>query len=452
MTKRSTESGQSKSSPPRAIRGRSMTPRSAYRSKRSPHRVRRRRKRRLWIVTILIAAGIGWFFSQMPEPAPVPVKVPLSEILLQAESSGTSKSAQTAEESASKQEMKTAALKSGSTPPTPQAEPTTKPETSATPEQKQPEQKQPEQKQPEQKQPEQKQPEQKQTTITPRKQPPSETVSAPAKTEEMTTDITPLLTSPPPAKPAPKRVVSLAEPEKVTIPIQTIKPRKGEKKAPASVESDAPPPKCTVALGDGTRFPLMKTISAGRYDIAKTGNVHDLKPFLNPMKLNRVRVESPFLIQKREVTIAMFRRYVHAVLAMKNSPKKSARQDRIGLHWNKDNAEDHQAVTGISHEAAMDYVSWLNSETSCRFRLPSKTEWAAAVLAAHTGSETPLDDTVAGFRNLLRGVREWSRTSCGTGFLLLGEDNWVTIPANGGSVCMPSMISVAGFRVVRLPD
>ncbi|MBF0369209.1 MAG: SUMF1/EgtB/PvdO family nonheme iron enzyme [Magnetococcales bacterium] len=216
-----------------------------------------------------------------------------------------------------------------------------------------------------------------------------------------------------------------------------------DSKEPVKV-ADLPWKSCLLLDDDGSAYPDLTQIPAG--ELAISGDhANGLSPYLKPHGLERVHTETPFLIQRHEVTREQFKRYVDFVGRLPDGSQKSERLLRIGRQW-QGHDTGSQNVSGVSWEGAWDYTDWLSQQTGCEYRLPSREEWGAAVIHHFNdnpsmGRNTPLD-------RLLRGVREWSRSSCPSGYYLLGEDDWTAMPNVGQLVCMPQSLAVAGFRVV----
>ncbi|MBF0270495.1 MAG: SUMF1/EgtB/PvdO family nonheme iron enzyme [Magnetococcales bacterium] len=205
---------------------------------------------------------------------------------------------------------------------------------------------------------------------------------------------------------------------------------------------------CLSKWPDGTLYPDLLPVPAGEYRLH--ANSQEIKPFLAPHGLNKIQIKEPFLIEKNEVTLKAFRRYVAVVDKMSAGADKERLKAHIGLHWNKDESET-TPVKGISWEAAWDYTDWLGRETGCAYGLPSREQWGAAVLLLDGAKETASKAGILSgesLKRLLWGVREWTVTPCAGGYYLVGEDDFVPLPEVRSATCMPAMLSVAGFRVV----
>jgi formylglycine-generating enzyme required for sulfatase activity len=97
-----------------------------------------------------------------------------------------------------------------------------------------------------------------------------------------------------------------------------------------------------------------------------------------PMSFTR-----PFLVAKREVTVAEFRRYVEATGA---APAPGCRI-WLGGQWIEDRERswldpgfaapprDDEPVVCVSWDDAQAYAEWLSQQSGKRYRLPSEAEW-----------------------------------------------------------------------------
>ncbi|GAB0056390.1 hypothetical protein SIID45300_00696 [Candidatus Magnetaquicoccaceae bacterium FCR-1] len=205
---------------------------------------------------------------------------------------------------------------------------------------------------------------------------------------------------------------------------------------------------CLIAPPEGGSYPNLLPVPAGEYRLRN--NSQELKPFLAPHGLSKIQIKEPFLIEKHEVTLKAFRRYLAAVEKMPAGAERDRLKAHIGMHWNKDEAET-ASVKGLSWEAAQDYAEWLGRQTGCAYALPTREQWGAAALLLDGARETVSKAGVLSsesLRRLLWGVREWSATPCAGGYFIVGEDDFVPLPEVRSATCMPAMLSVAGFRVV----
>lgn len=198
--------------------------------------------------------------------------------------------------------------------------------------------------------------------------------------------------------------------------------------------------------------PLLMEVPAGTYNLpAQTSG---LFVYLEPYQVDRVVIKNDFLIQKQVMPRAVFAQYARFVEQLPAGEEKEQRQAHLGLLWNR--AESTAtAVQGLSWEGVMDFRDWLRQKTGCDYDLPAREEWLAAVLHLYNSGEqvpkagdsynpSPLD-------SLLRGGREWTRSSCTMGYYLVGEDKWVNGSSSNHAVCMPPLFTVAGFRLILNP-
>ncbi|MBF0181553.1 MAG: SUMF1/EgtB/PvdO family nonheme iron enzyme [Magnetococcales bacterium] len=202
---------------------------------------------------------------------------------------------------------------------------------------------------------------------------------------------------------------------------------------------------CLTQWPDGTLYPDLIPVPTGDYQLSDTFQEH--KAFLAPHGLHKIAIREPFLIEQREVTSKAFRHYVEFVNRMPDGASKERLQSHIGIHWNKEES-DNGPVKGVSWEAAWDYADWLGQQTGCAYTLPSREQWGATVLMLDAqrkqSGDSPENETL---KRLLWGVREWTSTPCAGGYYLVGEDDLVPLPEVRAATCLPSMLSVAGFRV-----
>lgn len=166
----------------------------------------------------------------------------------------------------------------------------------------------------------------------------------------------------------------------------------------------------------------------------------------------QVRVDKPFLIQKREVTVSEFQLYVEQGLS-------EADRQKLDTWWE---SSPQQPVRWVSHEMAEGYAKWLSKKTGWDLRLPSVPEWIAAVILY--GESTPVlkgkEPSIELRKNvnhLLGNLREWSKDTCTTsdgedGFKTLGE-NFLTgtdSENHGNAYCLSGEGGDGiGFRLIR---
>jgi hypothetical protein len=210
---------------------------------------------------------------------------------------------------------------------------------------------------------------------------------------------------------------------------------------------------CPLLTGNRTSSPFaMLTIPAGRYALPAANS--PLHPFLNPQRLGDVHLPESILIQEQPVSSTLFKQYVEAVEGMPDGEEKEEKRSHIGMFWNKKESVS-PAVRGISLEAALDFNRWLSQKTGCDFQIPSREEWAAAVIHLFQ-SGVSLPKPSDGFdatplKSLLQGGSEWTRSPCPMGYYLVGEEDWGATIRDGHPSCMPNLFSVAGFRTVIHP-
>ncbi|MBF0446847.1 MAG: SUMF1/EgtB/PvdO family nonheme iron enzyme [Magnetococcales bacterium] len=201
---------------------------------------------------------------------------------------------------------------------------------------------------------------------------------------------------------------------------------------------------CLIEQRDGALYPQMEEIPAGIYHLSGSligdGDNRQLT----------AAIQSPFLIQSEEVTRLQFRKYVDYVNTLPAGKEKDRLLVRLGVQWKK-GGTSHQSVNAISWEGAWDYAHWLALKTGCSYDIPSQSEWIATISYLQSRDQVQLDGSAplsGPLKNLLWGVREWSRSRCSSGYYLLGRDDLTSGFSENQSICMPAMFSIAGFRVV----
>lgn len=207
-----------------------------------------------------------------------------------------------------------------------------------------------------------------------------------------------------------------------------------------------------VTAGEKTE-PAMIKIPAGTYPMPH--HTSRLSLFLKPYNMETITIDSTFLLQEQKVTYRQFKRYADFVKNLSPGEEKERRQLHLGLLWKRQTSAT-SAVQGVSWEAAVDYSHWLSQKTGCHYTIPSRKEWAAAIIHLYnTGEDLPKPNSTFGLtplKSLLRDGREWTRSSCAMGYYLVGEDNWVSEFNSNQAVCMPPLFSVSGFRVALDPN
>ncbi|ABK45606.1 hypothetical protein Mmc1_3116 [Magnetococcus marinus MC-1] len=207
----------------------------------------------------------------------------------------------------------------------------------------------------------------------------------------------------------------------------------------------------------------MMVIPAGAHRITGVESNHEAVRVLRAQSLDSVHLEQEVWMMPQEISIQQFKNYVDYVQKIKDPALRQSKLDQIGLLWNRTDPKakvkgvyaqgENQPVRGIAHDTATAYAQWAAESSGCRVRLPTREEWAASVMDrfnALAQVENPVQDEQR-LESLLRGVREWSDSSCSMGYHLLGQDDWTGVQHLGGTVCMPASLSVAGFRLVVDP-
>nr|CRH04239.1 Conserved protein of unknown function [Candidatus Magnetococcus massalia] len=218
-------------------------------------------------------------------------------------------------------------------------------------------------------------------------------------------------------------------------------------------------PSCLAKLSQQDKRGVLY-LAKGHHTLLDKDAGHEASRVLNALKLNRTKLESGVWMAAGEVTIDQFRNYVDAVRAQPEGPAKDAELAQIGVLWDRTDPKAKsgglyaraaiQPVRGVSHEAAMAFAAWYGEKNGCALRLPTREEWAAAVINRFNGWNSNDKDKTIKYQmdSLMRGVREWSLSSCSLGYYLLGQDDWTGVQHVAAPVCMPASLSVAGFRLV----
>lgn len=153
------------------------------------------------------------------------------------------------------------------------------------------------------------------------------------------------------------------------------------------------------ALSDGGLGPQLVLVPAGRFLMGspenEPGRYADESP-LHPVDLAR-----PFYLGRTEVTVAQYRRFVHATGYQTDGERDSGsfiRDPRIvegrwrlrrAVNWRLDHegrpSDDNNPVVHVSWNDAQAYLRWLSAQTGQRYRLPSEAELEYANRAGSRG-------------------------------------------------------------------
>jgi hypothetical protein len=202
---------------------------------------------------------------------------------------------------------------------------------------------------------------------------------------------------------------------------------------------------CLIEEQDGSLYPVMEQIPAGVYElpVSVIGNSRGMS----------AEITAPFLVQSEEVTLQQFKKYAKYIESLPAGEEKDRLMVRLGVQWQK-GENPSSSIKAISWEGAWDYTRWLGQKTGCFYDIPSQDEWVATVSHLQSRDDIRLDSTVpptGPLKNLLWGVREWSRSRCASGYYLLGRDDLTASSIEEQASCMPAMFSIAGFRLVMNP-
>ena len=207
--------------------------------------------------------------------------------------------------------------------------------------------------------------------------------------------------------------------------------------------------KNSFASPDEQMQPSLMVIPAGTYVLPSRSS--GLYAFLEPYGMEIITIEEPFLMQDQKMNRRFFEQYADFVESIPSEEEKEQHQSHLGLLWNRE-GENSTTVHGLSWEAATDFSRWLSQKTGCEYNIPSREQWAAAIIHLYgTGEQVPKpgdDFSSTPLTDLLRGGREWTRSPCDMGYYLVGEEKWVSGAEKNQAICMPALFSIAGFRVV----
>ncbi|MBF0154008.1 MAG: SUMF1/EgtB/PvdO family nonheme iron enzyme [Magnetococcales bacterium] len=221
---------------------------------------------------------------------------------------------------------------------------------------------------------------------------------------------------------------------------------------------------CQLHDKEGSSAPEMIEIPDGEYNLARSSLAPHVQASLVAADLSRILVKKPYLIQVHAVSQEEFARYEAHVQALAEGEEKNRLLVQIGMHWKKVSTEvaekpklisalfggkTRTPLQSISWEAAQGYAEWMGGRSGCPYHLPSREEWAAALMYLHGELQPKRQDVAgAGRYDLLLGVREWTRSPCAGGYFLAGGDAARTGEGMIAGQCMPAMVSIAGFRMV----
>ncbi len=131
------------------------------------------------------------------------------------------------------------------------------------------------------------------------------------------------------------------------------------------------------------KLPEMVTIPAGEFWMGSAEDDKTARDVEKPR--HKVRVAA-FAMGKYEVTKAQF-----VAFAESTGQNASGCWSWDGSQWIKDpkrpgfEESDKDPVACVSHEDAIAYIRWLNTQTGKHFRLPTEAEWEYAARAGSTG-------------------------------------------------------------------
>jgi formylglycine-generating enzyme required for sulfatase activity len=150
--------------------------------------------------------------------------------------------------------------------------------------------------------------------------------------------------------------------------------------------------------------------------------------------VHTVRIDEPFALARREVSVGQFRAFVEATGYRTEAEKGGGCYVWDGSQWGKDSkrnwrspgfeqGEDHPVVC-VSWNDARAYVGWLGKETGQTYRLPSEAEWEYAARAGTTTARFWVDspDAACRYANVAdRAAKkknpDWTIHDCDDGFV-----------------------------------
>ncbi|MBF0308481.1 MAG: SUMF1/EgtB/PvdO family nonheme iron enzyme [Magnetococcales bacterium] len=217
--------------------------------------------------------------------------------------------------------------------------------------------------------------------------------------------------------------------------------------------------RCQLDDGEGGVFPRMERVPAGSYTLKEGKEAPSATSRLKARGLVKTRVEKPFFVQREEVSHAQFGRFLAWVGGLRGADKERVAA-RLGMSVPTDGGKGRQAGSGevgavkrLSQEGTMEYVDWLRKQSGCDFRLQSREEWTGALLYLQNRVyEGAGRESQRLLENLLSGEREWTRSTCSAGFLLVGGLDDLEPGERFEPPCMLAMIAMGEFRVVLHDD
>jgi hypothetical protein len=153
-------------------------------------------------------------------------------------------------------------------------------------------------------------------------------------------------------------------------------------------------------------------------------NYPNVLSYIRGIGKKKVIIEKSFMIQTGEVTVGEFRRFVESGWL------KEKGIEILGTRWDKEPSgkayKKHFPVSNVPWLIAKQYAQWMSQQTACKLLLPTKEQWAAAVMA-YADEQTKQKRRLQRINTkkqapdyLLFNRGEWSRSSC-------GEDKVVTL-------------------------
>lgn len=173
----------------------------------------------------------------------------------------------------------------------------------------------------------------------------------------------------------------------------------------------------------------------------------------------KIVIKKDFFIQTGEVTVDEFKRFVNSGWLSDEQLK------RLGTSWK--NGKDEYGkpycndcpVSNVPWLIAEQYAQWMSEQTGCQLLLPTKEQWAAAVMV-YADNQTKqkrklqrINTNKSEPDHLLFNREEWSRNSCGNGTIfILGRDYFPFYKPHDFKrlrCALKNASSSVGFRLIK---
>lgn len=207
-----------------------------------------------------------------------------------------------------------------------------------------------------------------------------------------------------------------------------------------------PPFRCPDHLGPGWS---MIRVPAGTWSV---GDNPWLGRFAKSVEVNASRLDEPFCITVTELTHTMLEPFLEQLTDAERAPWLACPSSPVS---------HTDAVPCVTPAMAESVLTWLNGTVEEGvFDLPDARQWITALYYLNPESEArPPPEGNAAYFSMLTGLREWTRTACGTDphsntLLVLGLDDMLPGAPDKASLCriasMPE--DFVGVRLVYHAD